>query len=153
MMALDWKEWGKENSAQDWHPNSVLNGLGDEDFNTFVRNVINKRPGYVSELFFSYTKSGIDFIGKTENLVEDLIHVLARQGLEFDESRIQNLGRLNVSKTKSSAVKWDPVLKRTVTLLELPSLIQFGYISGEEMVGLGISEEIMPNKAMRRDER
>ena len=125
MMTVDWKDWGKENSKKEWHPNSVLNGLGDHDFNAFIRNVINKRPGYVTELLFSYTKSGIDFIGKTENLLDDLIYVLTRQGLKFKEDKIRNLGRLNVSKTSDSEVVWDPDLKRTVTILELPALIHF----------------------------
>jgi hypothetical protein len=150
MKGRGWNDWGKENSKYDWHPNANLNGLGDEDFNNFVRKVIHKRPGYVTELYFSYTKPGITFIGKTENLVDDLIYVLKSQGLEFDEDIIRSFKKANVSKTDPSKVMWDPELKKTVTILELPALIHFGYIPVEELPAYGISEKILPNKKLER---
>jgi hypothetical protein len=150
MKGRGWNDWGKENSKYDWHPNAILNGLGDEDFNNFVRKIIHKRPGYVSELFFSYAKPGITFIGRTENLVNDLVYVLKSQGLAFDEEELRGLKKVNVSKTDPAEVKWDPYLKRTVTLLELPALIHFGYITPEEISEYGISENILPNKALER---
>lgn len=148
MKALRWSEWGKENSKDNWHPNAILNGLGDDDFNTFVRNVIKKRPGYVSELYFSYTKPGINFIGQTENIVEHLIQILRSLGISVDETLIRNYPKVNVSETSPSEISWDPNLKRTVTMLELPALIHFGYLSKEEGVRLGIAEDIEPNKAL-----
>lgn len=36
MSGRGWNDWGTENSAGDWHPNSILNGLGSDDFNEFV---------------------------------------------------------------------------------------------------------------------
>ena len=72
MSGRGWIHWGAQNNVEDWHPNAILNGLGSDDFNQFIKNVVHKRPGYVSELFFSYTKPGITFIGKTENLTDDL---------------------------------------------------------------------------------
>ena len=53
-------------------------------------NVLNKRPGYITELFHSFTNEGINFIGKNENLKEDLIKVLTHLNLSFDEDFILN---------------------------------------------------------------
>lgn len=134
----NWSPDGEENSKSNWHPNSALNGLGSSDFNQFVRNVIRKRPGYVSEFFFSYTKPGISFIGKTESLVDDLIEVLKLQGLKFDEAKIRGVERVNVSKTNPAEIQWDPQLKTTVTRLELPALIHFDYLTPAELAALAL---------------
>ena len=150
MKGRGWNDWGEQNSARNWHVNSTLNGLGDDDFNEFVRNVIQARPGYVTELYYAYTKPGISFIGRTENLRADLEYVLDTLGLEYDREAIQHKPRVNVSKTKQTEIEWDPQLKRTVTLLELPALVHFGYLEPEEFEQLGISERIMPNQAMER---
>ena len=85
MGGLNWRDWGEVNRAENWHPSLVLNGLGSNDFNQFVRNVINERPGHVTELMFSYTKPGISFIGKNENLTDDLISILEMLNLPFDK--------------------------------------------------------------------
>jgi len=128
MSGLDWKPWGEVNSAAHWHPNSGLNGLGSEDFNEFVWNVVKKRPGYVSELYYSYTKPGIDYVGRTETLERDLIHILRCLQVEFDEDHLRQIGRKNESKKPKKALDWDPEVRRLVEATELPALIQFGYI-------------------------
>lgn len=148
MMGKGWQNWGQQNSAADWHVNSTLNGLGDDDFNTFVSNVVHARPGYVSELYYAFTKPGISFIGKTESLREDLQYVLDARGLEYSYESIYQKPRVNVSKAVPEKIEWDPQLKRTVTLLELPALIHFGYLKPEDFNALGISEKIKPNQAM-----
>ncbi|WP_181280541.1 sulfotransferase family 2 domain-containing protein [Aphanothece hegewaldii] len=149
MRAKEWNDWGVQNSQQSWHPNAILNGLGSDDFNEFVRNVVKKRPGYVTELMFAYTKPGISFIGKTENLKEDLIYVLDLLELKYDKASIEQSGKSNVSETDPAEIRWDPDLYRTVMRLELPALLHFGYLSDEEKSDLGIKMPIMPNKALR----
>jgi hypothetical protein len=148
MKALRWNEWGKANSTFDWHPNSTLNGLGSDDFNEFIHNVVQKRPGYVTELYYSYTKPGISFIGKNESLVDDLIYALDSVELSYDVDRIRNLGRVNVSETDSSEIKWDEELRRTVIALELPSLVHFGYMSDDEARQYCDVSKIPPNPAL-----
>jgi len=74
----NWCAWGDEKDLFRWHPNAVLNGCGAPEFNQFVRNVVAKRPGYVSELYASYAQPQVDFVGKQENLRADLVAVLKR---------------------------------------------------------------------------
>ena len=127
--ALQWRDWGDENDIYNWHPNATLNGLGDPDFNQFVRNVIRKRPGYVTELFGWYTKSQIDFIGKQENLPEDLIKVLKIMKLDFDEDLIRNYKKVGESPMPAERIVWDADLKEEVSRLEYAGTVRYGYTS------------------------
>jgi hypothetical protein len=150
MKGLDWdNDAGTKNSRDDWHPNSILNGLGSDDFNEFVRNVVNERPGYVSELYFAFTKPGISFIGKNENLRDDLAYVLDHLGLKYDRATVESSERQRVSKTPQSEVHWDPQLRETVMRLEVPALLHFDYLSQEEKDDLGIRMDIAVNRALR----
>jgi hypothetical protein len=148
---LNWdNDAGTKNSRDNWHPNSILNGLGSDDFNEFVRNVVKERPGYVSELYFAFTKPGISFIGKNENLRKDFAYVLDHLGLKYDQTTIESSERQRVSKTPQSEVQWDPKLRETVMRLEVPALLHFDYLSVEEKNALGIQFDIAPNKALQR---
>ncbi|MFY0651338.1 MAG: sulfotransferase family 2 domain-containing protein [Cyclobacteriaceae bacterium] len=150
MKGEDWNHWGKINSKRYWHPNSILNGLGSDDFNEFVWNVLKKRPGYVSELYFSYTKPGISFIGKKENLVSDFLKVISILDLRISRDQLLKSEAVNVSKTASSMVDWDPKLKEMVRKIELPALIHFNYLSEKERIDLGINKYISPNDALAK---
>ena len=151
MKGRGWNDWGTQNSADDWHPNSVLNGQGSDDFNTFIRNVIRARPGYVSELYFSFTKPGISYIGKTESLTDDITTVLEALGLPFDRESVRRTPKANVSKTPPEEVRWDEELRQTVIRLELPAMIHFGYLDAAAMREFGVGEEIKPNPALHAD--
>jgi hypothetical protein len=120
-------EYGDENSLFHWHANSLLNGCGSPDFNRFVRNVIDKCPGYVSQLYGRYTYPKVDFIGKQENLRDDLIAVLRMRGLPFDEDYIKNAKEFGVSLKSKTSIDWDLDLKNEVCYLELPAIRAYGY--------------------------
>jgi hypothetical protein len=135
---LDWPEWGRDASATYWHPNSILNGCGSPDFNEFVRNVIARRPGYVSELFASYAKPGVEWIGKTESLADDIVSIVRDAKLEFDETALRAHPRANESKTPGTEANWDPDLRDLVMRLELPALTHFGYLTAEECLKYGV---------------
>ena len=47
-----WPEWPNRDVCP-WHPNEALNGLGSNSFNQFMYKVVNERPGYVTEMFYS----------------------------------------------------------------------------------------------------
>lgn len=123
----NWQNFGNENDLFDWHPNSILNGCGSEDFNQFVENVITKCPGYVSQLYSRYTCPKIDFIGKQETLREDLITVLKSLGLTFDEMHIRNAQEHGVSEKPKNPVSWNESLRKEVMALERPALRAYGY--------------------------
>jgi|APSaa5957512535_1039671.scaffolds.fasta_scaffold71512_2 hypothetical protein len=127
MPIRNWFIWGDEYDRYNWHPNSILNGLGEGSFIEFVENVNKKRPGYVTELYGWYTKSQIDFIGKQENLADDLIKVLKIMGLDFDEDYIKNYKKINVA-TKNKLI-WSNELKKETILLEYAGITRYGYQS------------------------
>jgi len=138
----EWEYFGDKESEGDWHPNATLNGLESPDFNEFVSNVVRHRPGYVTELLLSYAKPGIDFIGKKENVRDDLATVLDQLGLSYDRGSIYSSEKVNVS---SKELEWDPDLKRTVKRLELPALLLFDYLSEAEKQELGIEADVDPH--------
>ena len=126
MCPLGWRDWGIDVNV--WHPNAMLDGLGDMNFNTFITNVIRKRPGYVTELYGWYTTSGIDFIGQQENLADDLIKVLNILEVKFDEDRVRSFKTVNVSDNQK--VYWRPDLKKAVERSEYAAYKRFGYKLG-----------------------
>jgi len=122
-----WRYWGNEKDVFDWHPNAMLNGLGSPDFNTFVKHVAAKRPGYVSELYSWYVRPQVDFVGKQENLVEDLIDILRKMNVDFDEELVRNYQRVGVSPNTQQPIIWQPELRKEVALLEYSGLVRYGY--------------------------
>lgn len=132
-MDLKWEHWGRENYAAYWHPNSALNGLDSDDFNEFMWKVVMKRPGYASELMMRFASTEIDIVGRTEYLADDLVEILKRLGIAFNEERLRNARRTNESQTPSSLIQWDPKLRELVTRFEYPALVHFGYIADEKI--------------------
>lgn len=131
-----WLHWGDERSVYDWHPNSILNGLGCASFEEFVRNVNKKRPGYVTELYGWYTRPQMDFVGKQERLEDDLIEVLKTMNVDFDEEFVRNHGKVGVSPTPEAELVWPHDLKLETALLEYAGMIRYGYDA--TLKGLGI---------------
>jgi hypothetical protein len=131
-----WCYWGDERNISNWHPNALLNGLGNPDFNQFVRNVIHKRPGYVTELFGWYTKPQMDFIGRQEQLVDDFIKVLEIMNVDFDEDFVRNHEKVGVSPRSDEKICWNHELKKEVALCEYAGLIRYGYHSTISDLGI-----------------
>lgn len=147
-----WRKWGDENDFKRWHPNAVLNGLGSPDFNVFVHNVARKRPGYVSELLFSYAKPNVDFVGKLENLRMDFSEICERLGLGISKETVFRKPSANVSRKKDLAPIWDPELRKLMMKLELPALLHFDYLSKSELAnhGFDANPHIHPGLLPRR---
>ena len=123
----NWKYWGEEGALSKWHPNASLNGLGSTSFSEFVRNVQVKKPGYVTELFFSYATPEVDFIGKQESIRHDLCAALEKAEIDFDANYILHEKKVGVSKPKAANITWDEPLREEVMRNEWPALRRFGY--------------------------
>lgn len=134
-----WRLWGDEYDIYDWHPNSVLNDLGQNSFGQFVRNVNAKRPGYVTELYGWYTKPQIDFIGKQESLADDFIKVLKIMNIKFDEDFVRNYGEVGASPTPEREVTWPDDLKLETALFEYAGMVRYGYQSILKEIGIDIA--------------
>jgi hypothetical protein len=125
--ARNWRTWGSERELLDWHPAAVLNGCGAPEFNQFVRNVLAKRPGYVTELFAAYAQPQLDQVGRQETLRQDLVAILKRLNLNFDEDFIMNYQPVGVSPEPEQTVVWEPELRARVLALEQVALLRYGY--------------------------
>lgn len=122
-----WTTFGSEGAFSDWHPNAVLNQLGNNEFNTFVANVLRKRPGYVSELFFSYTTPEVGFVGKQENIRIDLCNALLLGNEKFDEDLIMSSDPVGVSTPPIPEPEWHDEVRRQATKLEMAAIVRYGY--------------------------
>jgi hypothetical protein len=139
MQSRNWKSWGDDRDPYKWHPNSMLNGLGSPDFNTFVFNVNKKRPGYVTEMYGWYVRPGISFVGKLECLPQDLIKAFALMKLDVDLKRISGVSEANESPASIPMPEWDPELRKQTLRLEYAGYVRFGYPVDEEQLSPGLT--------------
>ena len=131
-MAGRWQPW----EVGRWHPQRPIDDCGDDDFDRFVAKVLERRPGYVSEMFGWYA-DGADYVGCTETLADDLVGALTRAGLSFDEKALRAFPPVNVSEGRRPRPTWDRSLRRRVLEAEAPALERFGYGSDPDEGPLG----------------
>ena len=128
MESINWRQWGEPKNPYHWHPKTALNGLGSPDFNEFMYKVNRKRPGFVSELYGWYNHSEIQFVGKQENLREDLMKVLSRLYPELDiRETLYRVPMVNESPSAIKMPEWDPEIRRETLKLEYASYVRYGY--------------------------
>ncbi|MCB9109935.1 MAG: sulfotransferase family 2 domain-containing protein [Anaerolineales bacterium] len=133
---LNWPKWGVDPAV--WHPNAALDGLGSQDFNMFVSNVLKRCPGYVSNLYGWYLLPRIDFVGRQENLAEDMETILEGLGVSFDRDVLWKTAPVN--KSDDADIHWEPDIREEVAYTEFSVFKQFGYEyllpwnSGKEMI-------------------
>ena len=119
-------DWAAESDLLGWHPCAAIKHLGADSFEQFVRNVIQHRPGFATELFAQYAQPRISFIGKQENLADDLIDVLQQLNITFDEQRIREHAAINVSSREASARLSDD-LRAELERLEYAGMARYRY--------------------------
>jgi hypothetical protein len=99
-------------------------------FERFMLRVLEFHPGYCSDVFELYTGCPgheIQFIGRSESIVEDLIRGLALAGEDFDESAIRATPALNVGDYKAHAARCSPEVRALVIESESRAVERFGY--------------------------
>jgi hypothetical protein len=126
MESLQWKAWGDEIQPDRWHPLAALNGLGSPDFETFIRNVNRKRPGFVTELFGRYVRGDVAF-GKQEDLEAHLLGFLRKMGHAPDVADIRAIPRINETPSFIPKPVWDPALREETMRLEYAGYVRYGY--------------------------
>lgn len=101
-----------------------------DNFHQFVQNLVDRFPGVYSHSLIEMVgeeNNEIEFIGKYENLVDDLIIALKLAGEEFNEQAIRTLSPVNVSdKTRFPAVYTDR-LEAEVKKAEAKMMKRFHY--------------------------
>jgi hypothetical protein len=101
-----------------------------DDFDAFVRKVLSAFPGiYARTLrdFVGPVEAPIEFVGRYENLVEDLVTALTLAGERFDASAIRTLPAYNVSDKQKAPASYTPQLELAVRAAEAEVFERFGY--------------------------
>jgi hypothetical protein len=99
---LDWwrSYWGHRMRAG-WDPANALDAVAaSEDFNEFILNVIDHGEGAFDEMvrrFVGLPSPSVDFVGRSEHLVEDACEALRLAGEPFSASAIRDHPRENAN--------------------------------------------------------
>ena len=78
----------------------TINDWIDLDFPGFVDGMVVSSPGYLSEYFRAFIgppEDQIDFVGRYEQLADDLVTALRSAGQDFDEDALRAMPRVNRS--------------------------------------------------------
>jgi hypothetical protein len=112
-----------------WHPQQVLEPCRSDNFSEFIRLRIEREPRYNSRMYEWYIgppgQQFVDFVGRYEDLVDDLIRVLTILGQPFDEVALRAQARVNVSRQLHGKPVWDPGLRRQILAPKAPALRRF----------------------------
>lgn len=133
---LDWyRSYWAHRMRKGWKPRHKIDSVcASDEFETFVGHMLEKFPGYVSELYELYTGPEADeigFVGRQENLVPDLIRALRDAGEPFDEGRIRETGPVNLGselQAWSEKSRYSPQLEEAVRRAEHRAMKRFGYL-------------------------
>lgn len=114
-----------------WDPhNAIDESCRSDDFHTFVTAVLTLMPGIYGRSLQDFVGSAgnpINFIGKYENLVEDLITALLLAEEQFDAAAIRAIPPFNVSNKTDFPGIFTPELEAAVLHSEASMIIRFGY--------------------------
>ncbi len=130
-----WKSYWQYKMGVNWHVNTFNHNRIDQEcasdnFHTFIRNVIRKFPGHCSKVFKNFVgpeESPIDFIGKYENLNNDLVAALHCANEKFSEDDINATMPTNVSNKQKFPASYTPELESAVREAETYAMRRFGY--------------------------
>ncbi len=106
---LDWYKsyWAsarymRDNESKMWQ-NSILHFALEDDFQGFIKNVTKMFPTgaltAIYKCFLGENGNDLDFVGKQENLTEDLIKALTLAGEDFNEKVIRDMGHFNTKES------------------------------------------------------
>lgn len=111
-----------------WNNTHPLSVCQSDDFQQFLRKVLVRFPGFVSQLYESYAgppPGRLDFVGHQETLADDLIRALRLAGERFDPRIIRSTPLANVSFGHRGL--YPPDLRRAVERGEWRAMVRFGY--------------------------
>lgn len=105
-----------------------------KSFEEFLDAYLEICPGWTFKIFSRKLTSsdgtfpGVDYLGKTETVVDDLIHVLTVCGERFDEEKVRAITPKHVSSRKKlNTCKYPPGYKKAIIEAEIKTFEAFGY--------------------------
>lgn len=91
-----WKSYWSYKVKVGWDPKNRVDSTCTADkFETFIRNVLDRHPGYLSRRYWEMTQ-GVTFIGRFEALRESLMEILLKIGEEIPKT-LYDKGDSNVA--------------------------------------------------------
>ena len=103
---------------------------GADSFQAFVENVLAGHPGWCSRMFEDFVgerHNEIEFIGRFEQLANDLVRALRLAGEPFDEAALRAQPKVNVSVWPVHEAQWPAELAVRVIESERDALVRFKY--------------------------
>jgi len=135
--SIPWLETAinKEQRLKRWDPFSVPAAAFCSDFNEFVSRMLKAFPGYVTWMYGHYAVPESGFVGKQENLRNDLMRALTMRGLAFDVEHLMKQPFINEAGHKKESIQWDEGLLRDVQDAERSTMIRYNYavLASDEM--------------------
>ena len=126
-----WKSYWVFKKKRGWdRENDFDMECWSDDFEQFVGNVISRRPGYWTEvcsLFVGRPGEEIDFIGRYERLVDDLVRGLQLAGETFDERRLRATPKANCGDYQRFSPVCSEELQTRLLEAEREGIERFGY--------------------------
>ena len=117
--------------GEGWNPPNQMDRMcRSNEFKTFVLNVLEHYPSFCTHVYEQYVgppDDPIEFVGKQENLVEDLITALRSAGEDFNESLIRAFPPQNVSDQTRFNATYTSELERRVREAESAAIERYGY--------------------------
>lgn len=110
-----------------WQPNRLEETCRSKNYGTFMSNVYN-HPGIVFEYYNSFINSKHNMmVGRSENLVEDLTHILTSYDETFESSKIK--ANMNMDHVVGKGIYTKKVSRQLITKIEQsePELMDLYY--------------------------
>lgn len=110
------------------HPDAVLDTeCRSDDFNTFIRNCVDRHPGYLSSYYRRFLE-GVRYVGRHEALRESLIWILDQLGEAFDRNLVYEAVPRNVSvPVLLTQARYETETLKLLMAAESDGLSAFGY--------------------------
>ncbi len=127
-----WKSYWRFKMGVDWSLNNpnLDPFVKSDNFEEFMENVLKYKPGFCTSVFerrIGDKANEIDFIGKYENIVEDLIKALKNAGEVFDENGIRDMEKINESDKNKFNTDLNVDLEKRIIMSEFSAIERFGY--------------------------
>lgn len=114
-----WRSYWAYRMRTGWVP-AMDAQIQSKDFATFIENVLELVPGSASKLLEEYVgpPGKIDFVGRSETLLDDFARALALAGYEVDRVKLEQVRRQNTSNYALHPAEYPPELLERVIAAE-----------------------------------
>lgn len=124
-----WQSFWAYKARNGWTPTETISETcKSDDFNEFIRRVAVLEPGFYSKFLEAWVgepENPIDFIGKFENLADDLEHGLTLFGVQFDRQLLRAAPRINTTNYGSQPTNMTKFTEQLILETERRTLERF----------------------------